>query len=124
MLLVLRIRDRFQEIRIAARSADVIGRTGIRAGQAEKWALIDTECTGPLDEYLMFPSVAEVVEIEKARDRRLQDLAKHGTLLGDDGPLLLEVRIRHAVAHGPDSELMHVRIAPSHDDLEDLVEFR
>ena len=121
MALVLRVGDRREELGIAPRSADVLGRAAPCGVDQERVDEAGHGIRDALDLDRVFPAVAEVVEVfQRLRAGILEDVEE--TRLAGIERAFSPVRVGHAPAHVAGPDLLEMAVGPAHGGLEHQVQ--
>ena len=124
VFLMLWIRDRFEELCIAAGASNILRWAAVRStaavdqrrGDVSIWDLL-------LDDDDVMPVIAEVVDVVKAAGIEAKSFDEEDVFLIDVLEFVREIWIWIGVAHAADDELMQMAVSPTEGGLKHCVQF-
>ncbi len=121
VLLMVWIRDRIQELAVAPRTADVLGRAAPMGRKQPRVGDAGHRLHYALDLDRVLPAIPEIVKVAERYGARVLDHVGQPRFAGVERPVTL-VRVRHAPAGAASPDLVEVAVGPSECRLQHQVQ--
>ena len=121
MVFVLQIGDGLEELGIAPRTADVLGRAAPHGVDQERVCQAGDGIRDALDLDRVLPAVSEVLEVAQGLRAGVLDDVQETRLAGIEGAFA-PVRVGNAPAHIAGTDLVEMAVGPAHGGLEHKVQ--